>query len=965
MWHGNMPETLPCRLAIHTSKPLTVYCYVSMDGHKLPFYRLSGAEALVELRSDEGGLSKSEAADRLKHVGSNQLERSHRTPVPLIFARQFKNLLVIILLISAGLSLYLHDPKTTLIILFIALMNAVVGFFQEYKAESLLSSLERLVVPQAKVLRRGKVQEVASSELVPGDVIYVEAGDSVPADARIFQEDELATNDFALTGESQPARKFKHAIDGDVPIGARHNMLYMGTTVALGSGHAVIVGTGMHTELGRIANLSATTRTDASPLQREMNNLAVRVTQGTLLLAVILTVIELRADFALKTSILFAISIAAAMIPNGLVAEVNITLAQTASRMARAKALVKKLSAVETLGATNIIATDKTGTLTKNEMTVTRAVIGRSEYTVSGTGYEMNGAICDDKGKPIGGQALKDLHLFFQTGALASNAEVNPPDDEHATWYVVGDPTEGALITLARKAGLEPTSLNQQFPERKEYAFDSARKRMTSVREVDGQLYAFVKGAPESIMERSSELWDHGHVRSFTAADRKRFTSYNETHAAEAERNLAFAYRKLPKNFDPLKRPLEDAEQKLIFLGMVSMVDPLRDAVPAAMQAAQTAHIRVSVVTGDYPATAAAIAKKAGLNDGDISVVLGDELPHLNDSQILELLIRGGAVFSRVSPEDKLRIVELARTNHHVVAVTGDGINDAPALKRADIGVAMGRTGTDVAKEAAEIVLLDDSFATLITAIEQGRLTFQNIKKAARCAMTDNMGELMTVLISLAATAIWSIPAGITAIQILGIDVVAQIFPITALGWDPALTRLMHEKPRDLRDHIINRTTVFEFVGFGLLAACLSYANYLFYFLRHHISPEFLGTVTGPYLQASILTYVTLVFCQFMNLLLVRSQGQPLFSKYLWSNKKLLVAFAVSLFCILNIVYNPIIQPYFGSGSLTGWDWMTAIGAAALYTGIRLFHLHAKATSRKELLRKHEPERIRAHLQRV
>jgi len=936
-----------------------------MDGHNLPFYRQSVDDTLADLRSSDQGLPQAEAADRRQHLGPNQLARAKHTPTWLIFVRQFKNLLVLILLVSAALSLYLRDDKTTIILVVIALMNAVVGFFQEHKAESLLASLERLVVPHAKVLRRGTVEEIDSRQLVPGDVIYLEAGDSVPADARVLSEDELATNDFALTGESQPTRKFKHAISGAVPLGSRHNMVYMGTTVALGSGHAVVVGTGMHTELGRIADLSQAAHTDASPLQREMNNLSIRLTQGTLLLAALLTVIELQSDLGLKTSLLFAISVAAAMIPNGLVAEVNITLAQTASRMARARALVKKLSAVETLGATTIIATDKTGTLTKNEMTVTRALIGRAEYTISGTGYELNGTVCDARQKPLSGRALKDLHLFFQTGALASNAEVNPPDDEHATWYVVGDPTEGALITLARKAGLEPSQLNQRFPERKEYAFDSARKRMTSVREVDGQLYAFVKGAPESILECSTELWDHGHVRNLTAADRQFFAEYNETHAAAAERNLGLAYRVLPKGFDPLKHHLEAAETKLIFLGLVSMVDPLREAVPAAMKAAQRAHVRVSIITGDYPTTAAAIARKAGLGaGGDISVVMGDELPQLTDSQVLELLLRGGAVFSRVSPEDKLRIVELAKTSHHVVAVTGDGINDAPALKRADIGVAMGRSGTDVAKQAAEIVLLDDSFATLITAIEQGRLTFRNIKKAARCALTDNMGELIVVLISLTATAIWGIPAAITAIQILAIDVIAQMFPITALGWDPAVHRLMLGAPRDPRDHIINRGTVTEFVSYGLLAAALAYGNYLLYFPRHHLSPLHLSTHTHPYLAASILTYVTIVFCQFMNLLLVRSQGQPLFSRYLWSNKKLLAAFAISLFCILNIVYNPLIQPYFGSAGLTGWDWLMALAVAAVYTGIRLLHRHTRAHSRRALITTHGPHKLQAHLQR-
>ncbi|HSX43493.1 MAG TPA: cation-transporting P-type ATPase [Candidatus Saccharimonadales bacterium] len=942
-----------------------------MDGHKLPYYRQSPEAALEELRSQTDGLQAAEAAERLRHMGKNQLERSKRVPVWLIFIRQFKDLLVLILLLSAGFSLYLHDVKTAVILALIATMNASVGFFQEHKAESLLASLERLVVPQAKVLRGGKVQEIASSELVPGDVIYIEAGDSVPADARVLQEDELATNDFALTGESQPTRKFRHAISAEVPLSSRHNMLFMGTTVALGNGHALVVGTGMNTELGRIAGLAGAAHTDASPLQKEMNNLAVRLTQATLVLAAALTLIELRSDIGFKTALLFAISIAAAMIPNGLIAEVNITLAQTAARMAKARALVKKLSAVETLGATNIIATDKTGTLTKNEMTVTQVLVGKTEYQVSGTGYETNGAICTDKGRPISGKALKDLHLFFETGALASNAEVNPPDDEHAVWYVVGDPTEGALITLSRKAGLDPAHLNERFPERKEYAFDSARKRMTSVREVDGQLYAFVKGAPESILACSSDIWDHGHTRPLSRGDRTFFEQYSERHAAAAERNLAFAYRVLPKGFDPAKHHLEDAEQDLIFLGIVSMVDPLRDEVPAAMAAAQNAHIKVSVITGDAPTTARAIAEKAGLGmqpggtKADVTVLTGSELAALPDAQVLELVLRGGAVFSRVSPEDKLRIVEIAKSSHRVVAVTGDGINDAPALKRADIGVAMGRTGTDVAKQAAEIVLLDDSFSTLVTAVEQGRLTFHNIKKAARCALTDNASELVLVLISLAATAVWGIPAAITAIQILAVDIVAEMFPITALGWDPAAKRFMREGPRRLDDHIINRTTVFEFVAYGLLAACLAYANYLFFFARNHISAVHVGTAVGPYLEASTLTYVTIVLCQFMNLLLVRSQGQPFIGPYLWSNKKLLSAFAISLFLIMNIVYNPLVQPYFGAHGLTLTDWLCAVGAAGIYTLTRLFHRHTKATSHKELIRKHGPEKVRSHLQKA
>jgi len=931
-----------------------------MDGHK-PFYRLSVDESLAELRSSADGLPKAEAADRLTHLGSNQLELTPRSSVPLTFLRQFRSPLILILLVSACLSLSVHSLKTAFVLLAIALVNAAVGYFQEHKTTS---PLEQPVVPHAKVLRRGKVQKIAGSELVPGDVIYLEAGDRVPADARVLTEDGLATNDFALTGASQPIRKFTYAISADVPIAFRHNMVSMGTTVATGNGHALVVSTGMATELGRIVDLSQSAHADTPPLQREMHLVATRLAQGTLVLAALLAVIQLQTDIGLKTTLLFGISIAAAMIPNGLVAGLHIILTQTAARLARTRALIKKLSAIETLGATDVIITDDIGTLTKNELTATRVLIGREQYTVSGAGYELNGAVCDAKGKPIGGQKLKNLHLFFETGALASNAEVNPPDDEHTGWYAVGDPTEGALITLARKAGLEPTQLKQAFPERKEYAFDSARKRMTSVREVDGQLYAFVKGAPESILACSTSLWDHGHTRDLTTADRTFFAKYNDEHAEEAERNLAFAYRVLPKGFDPTQHQLEDAEQDLTFLGIVSTSDPLRNEVPAAMRAALKAHVPVSIITGDYPATAEAVARKAGLNGGDITVVMDDELPSLSDTQVLTLLSRGGAVFSRVSPEDKLRIVNIAKAGHHVVAVTGDGINDAPALKRADIGVAMGIAGTDVAKDTAEIVLLDDSFGTLMTTIAQGRLTLQNIRHAVRGVLADNTAELITILISLAATVLWDIPAAITAIQILAIDIAAQLLPLTALGWDPARSKLMLGPPGSVHDRILNRQTARSLITFGLLAAILAYANYLLYFPRHHISPLHLGTASEPYLQASILTLTTIVCCQFINLLLVRSDNR-LFTRYLWSNKKLLAAFVISAFFILNIVYNPLLQPYFGSGPLTGYDWLTVLAAGTLYTLIRLFHLHTKHHSRRTLIEKHGAPKLRAHLQKA
>lgn len=923
-------------------------------GHtKLNYYRLSANEVLEELGTNPGGLTSIEAKKRLAQYGPNTLERVKHESAWITFLRQFKNILVIMLLISTGFAIYLDDLKTASILVIIAAMNASIGYFQEHKAETLMKSLEKLLVPKAKVKRSHRVMAVDSSELVIGDVVYIESGDSVPADIRIIEEAELGTNDFALTGEANPSRKFVHAIGAEVPLGSRDNQAYMGTTVATGTAYGVVIGTGMHTELGRLAALSQATRSEQSPLQKEMNHLSTRVAQVTIVLTLLLIFIATKEDLGLQYAILFGISIGAAMIPNGLVTEVNITLSQTANRLAKAKALVKRLSAVETLGATNVILTDKTGTLTKNEMTIEQLLIGRDQYKVTGTGYEGRGDIVTPRGKAVSEATLKDLELFFMTAGLASNAKVDPPDGEHDDWYVVGDPTEGALITLTRKAGITIETIDEEIPELKEFQFDSARKLLSSVRKRGNLTVVFTKGAPEAVLERSTEVWDHGHIRKITDKDREFFKTYHEKQAKAAKRNLALAYRVLPKSAIRKKFVMDEVEQDFIFLGMVSMSDPLREAVPEAIQAAHAAHVKVAIITGDYPTTARAIARKAGLGE-NINIILGEELPMLTDSRILQQIQHGNAVFSRVSPEDKLRIVDIVKRSGKVVAVTGDGINDAPALKSADIGVAMGQTGTDVAKNAAEIVLLDDSFTTLVGAMEEGRLTFHNIRKAARCALTANAGELLIILISLFGTIVFHIPAATTAIQILAIDIIAQLLPVTALGWDRAGKGIMKDPPRKLHDHIINRDSIIEFIQYGALTALLGYANYLFFFERNSVDPAFIDTGSNIYAQATILTYLTIVLCQFVNILFVRAdEHKEFFTDYLWSNKVLLGAFAISIFLVLNVMYNPLVQPFFGAGPLGFIDWLTAIACALIYAAFRLFQRHNRHHSRHNVIQLH------------
>jgi len=918
----------------------------SLPEDKLSFYRLEVSGVLKQLQTTAKGLTNKDATGRLDQYGYNRLAQAHKDPAWRKYIRQFKDLMIVLLLTSSLLAFtVLGDRRTGIILLALVMLNTLIGFTQEFKAEKLMDSLEKLVVTRAKALREGKLTEIDATTLVPGDIVYIEEGDSVPADLRLIEESELATNDFALTGESQPSRKFTHAIASHVELGDRHNIVFMGTTVALGHGYGVVIGTGMQTELGRIASLSADVTSDLSPLQRELNHVAKRVTQGTMVLCTILLPIAIQADLGIKEALLFAIGIASSLIPQGLPAEINTSLAQAADKLVKAKALVKKLSAVETLGATSIICTDKTGTLTKNEMTVEQLFIGKNQYPVTGGGYIANGHVTDAKSKPLAAQTLKDLELFFLAGTFASNARVSAPDDQHAGWYVIGDPTEGALITLANKAGLNPIELDHAYPELKEFAFDSARKRMSSVRQYgpDKQLFLFAKGAPESILEHCDDVWDHGHIRKLTAKERKDILATHQRQATAAMRNLALAYRLLPDKTNPKSLKMEDAENHMVYLGMVSMIDPIREDVAEAMVAARAANIRVAIITGDFATTAQAIAVKAKLADKpeDIKVITGEELRHLTDEQVLGLAIRGGMVFSRVSPEDKLRIVGLVKNSGHIVAVTGDGINDAPALKRADIGVAMGITGTDVAKQSAEIVLLDDSFHTLVGAVQQGRTIFQNIKKGTLSCFTSNLAELVVNLTSLAAAAILGVPLALSVMQILAIDLIAELFPIAALGWDKADHEVMKEQPRNPRLHILNRGSIQDLIICGLIIGSLAFANYLFAIIRRGVDPTALDTNSLIHLQATTVTYLTIVLCQFANILQRRS-SKGFFTRYQFHNKQLWIAFAGSTLCIVAIIYSPLLSPYFRTGPLDVVDWLLALGAASTFLAIREIQRYSK-----------------------
>lgn len=903
---------------------------------KPTFYRLNIDDSLDELKSSKNGLSNKEASKRLQQNGPNKLVQLHKESVFIKYFRQYKDLMIILLVASGLISFYLGDSRTGIVLLALVLFNTTLGFFQEYNAEKIMESLEKLLIASTKVKRVNKLEEISSTELVIGDIVYIEEGDYVPADLRIIEESELSSNDFALTGESNPSRKFAHAISSNVTLGNRHNLLFMGTTIATGHGLGVVTGTGMNTELGRIASLSQATKATPSPLQKELNHTATRVTQGTMILCTILMLIAIKDNMAIKDAFLFAVGIASSLIPQGLPAEINTALAQAANKLAKAKALVKKLSAVESLGATSVICTDKTGTLTKNEMTVQQILVGETIYKVSGSGYEANGDILDHNNKILSDQSLKNLEIFFAAGVFASNAHVNPPDENHNAWHCLGDPTEGALITLARKANIDPIELDKNHPELKEFAFDSARKLMSSIRKWNnGELYVFVKGAPESVLNKSIKLWDHDKNLALTEKDKDYILETNENLAQRAMRNLAYAYKKIPTDTDISKLTMEEVESDLTWIGMVSMIDPPREEVPEAIFKAQQAHIKIAIVTGDYATTAKAIAEKAGLvKNSEILVVQGEDLPSMSDDEILNSVKHDNVIFSRVSPEDKLRIVKLIKESGLVVAVTGDGINDAPALKVADIGVAMGKTGTDVAKQSSKIILLDDSFHTLVSAIEQGRTIFQNIKKGTLSCFTSNSAELIVNLTSLGFFSLLHVPLALTVMEILAIDLVAELFPITALGMDKADRDLMNDQPRNPNDHIINKYSILDLLWCGLLIGGFAFLNYMLFYTRNGVDPGAVETGSLVHMQATAMTYLTIVLCQLGNIMQRRS-ARGLFTTYQFHNKQLWLALGLSMFCVLNIIYNPIIAPYFGAASLSFTDWIYAFIALINFIAIR------------------------------
>jgi Ca2+-transporting ATPase len=887
------------------------------------FYQVEASVVVSELKTNqETGLSEAEAAQRLEVHGPNELIETGKKSPWLILWQQIISIMVVILIIAAVISLILGDYLDAIVILAIIIINALIGFRQEYQAEEAMAALKKMSVPTVKARREGHVTEISARDLVPGDMILLEAGNLVPADCRLVESVNLRVEEAALTGESVPVEKEAGFVaTSDLPLGDRLNMVFMGTTVSYGRGSAVVVDTGMQTELGHIATLIQTTGQELTPLQRRINQLSKGLAVAALGLVLLVFVIGIFQGETFELMLLTGISMAVAAVPEGLPAVVTIALALGAQRMLKRRSLIRKLPAVETLGSVTVICSDKTGTLTENRMTVTI-------LDVAGHRVDL---IEDLRDQPTPRLVLPDevldeatrdmfrqhpaLTLLLAGGALANDAVLERRNGEYE---YIGDPTEGALVVAAARAGFVKENLEHTFPRQAEIPFDSERKRMTTVHQFPSSptdispefndiwnwsgfigefpYVIFSKGAVDSLIPVCDRVWVDDHTEPLDKGWIKRIMQANDRQAESGMRVLGVATR----NKDQITPQDSDSnlEADLIFVGMVSMMDPARPEVKEAVQSCASAGIRPVMITGDHPLTARKIAEELGIaKDGRI--LTGQDLENVSQEELTDIVCEVD-VYARVSPEHKLNIVKALEENNEIVAMTGDGVNDAPALKEADIGVSMGITGTDVAKEASDMVLLDDNFATIVAAVEEGRRIYDNIRKFFKYTMTSNAGEIWVMLLA----PLIGMPFALLPLQILWVNLVTDGLPGLALGIEPAERKVMRRPPYPPNESVFARGLARQILWVGVLMGFISLAVGYYYW-----------SIGNPNWQTIVFT--TLTLSQMGNALALRSERESLFSIGLLSNKSMLYAVLLTLFLQLAVVYVPFLQSIFKTNALT------------------------------------------------
>jgi Ca2+-transporting ATPase len=910
----------------------------------MEFHHLSTEQVFAALGSDPQGLSPAEAQNRLTRYGPNVLREPPRTPLIRILLAHFTHLMALLLWIGGGIAFAAQMPTLGIAIWLVNVINGLFSFWQEYKAEQATAALRRMLPSYARVRRGGEEVRILAERLVPGDVLLLAEGDHISADARLVRETELCVDQSALTGEAHPVRKTAEPVSGEgLSRVELPNLVFAGTSVVAGTGEAVVFATGMRTAFGEIARLTQSVGDQLSPLQREMERLtrtvsaiAIGIGLCFFMLAVAIAGIDLANGF------IFALGMIVAFVPEGLLPTVTLALAMGTQRMARRNALVKRLSAVETLGCTTVICTDKTGTLTQNEMTVRDIWVGGRSISVSGVGYAPEGQF-SECGAPLEQPADDaELRQLLLAASLCNDARLIPPNAQTPSedrWSILGDPTEAALLVAARKAGIEYETEMRRMPRLRELPFDSRRKRMSVVCRLpqsEGAAHpsagfvVYVKGAPKELLALCASFAAGDVVHPLDDPQLARILAANDQYARAGLRVLAVAQRTL--NALPMPCDTDHIERDLTFLGLVAMMDPPRPEVESAVATCHTAGIRIIMVTGDYGLTAESIARRIGIiRAAQPRIVTGAELDSMDEAALRDALM-GEVIFARVAPEHKLRVVNALRAQGHVVAVTGDGVNDAPALKQADIGVAMGRSGTDVAREAADIVLTDDNFASIVNAVEEGRAVYANIKKFATYIFTSNTPEAVPFV--LFAFSGGRIPIALNVMHILSVDLGTDIVPALALGAEPPEPGVMDRPPRSLHDHVVTgamlRRAYFWLGPVQSLAAMSAF--YYQYWTNGYWGRWLDLPSSGPlYRSATAMALAAVVTTQIGNLFAQRSERLSFLRLPPTGNRLIWIGIATELILIVAIVYVPFLQEIIGTAAFDPINWVfLALWAPAL-----------------------------------
>jgi len=895
------------------------------------WWQLEIEEATKALEADlTKGLSSEEAKKKLEKYGPNQLKEKKGHSALSIFLDQFRDFIIWVLIGAAIVSGFLGEWIDALAIIAIVILNSIMGFVQEYRAEKSLAALKKLSSPTSKVIRDGQHSVIESSQIVPGDLIELESGDNIPADSRIvWLTSNFSVQEASLTGESIPVTKNSQVLkDGKISLSDRTNMVYMGTSVTHGKARALVAETGMNTELGKITSMIQGIEQELTPLQKRLEQFGKWIVYICFVLVGMVFIMGLIRKQGAMTELLSgdilgfiknssvrelfitSVSLAVAAIPEGLPAVVTIALALGVQRMVQRHALIRRLPSVETLGCVTVICSDKTGTLTKNEMTIKSVYTGGNLFEVTGIGYEPKGDFLIDK-KIANYSDYPELKKTLISGVLCNGAQLVK---NNGTYKILGDPTEGAILTSSAKMDLWKDRLENDYPFIDEIPFDSERKKMTIIREDKGKLIAHIKGAPDLLLNDCTNIEENGVIRSLKNEDRNKILKANSDLADQAMRVLAIAYKPLDDKTE--KFEIEHIEKDLIFLGLVAMIDPPREEVKDAIQKCKTAGIKTVMITGDHKNTAVAIAKELDFYDKDSIALTGEELDGLSDEEF-EKEVKKIPVYARVSPENKLRIVRTRRKLGEIVAMTGDGVNDAPAVKEADIGVAMGITGTDVTKEVSDMVITDDNFASIVAAVEEGRGIYDNIKKSINYLLSCNAGEILVMFVA----SLFGMPMPLSAIQILWVNLVTDGLPALALGVDPVDPKIMNRFPRPPDEPVLTK-----FGGTILIAqgVFIAFCTLLAFSLSLYFMPDQLNNPGGP-LHAMTMAFIVLSVSQKFHSFNCRSNTESIFKLGLFSNKMLLYGNLISFSIQMAAIYVPFLQTIFKTVALSPLELAIAI----------------------------------------